>query len=67
MLGHILKGRRQTMNRSDRHTTLSKDTVLNGARVLVSRPKRAWDAEGRSPKRAFQYAAAWMRVAQAVP
>ncbi len=56
MLGHILTRRRQKMIRSDRHFTLTKDTVLNGARVLV-----------QSPKRAFQYAVAWMRVVQSVP
>lgn len=67
MLGHILTRRRQKMIRSDRHFTLTKDTVLNGARVLVQSPKRELDAEGNSPKRAFQYAAAWMRVVQAVP
>lgn len=55
------------MNRSDRHIPHIKNTVLNGARVLVHSPKRALDAEGNSPKRAFQYAVAWMRVVQSVP
>jgi len=55
------------MSRSDRHIITMQDTALNGARVLVPRAVRAWDAERTGAERPSQHAGAWMRVAQSVP
>ncbi len=55
------------MNRSDRYLSITQDTTLNGARVLVSRAECEWDAERTGAERPSQHAGAWMRVAQSVP
>lgn len=55
------------MSRSEPSPINTQDAALNGARVLVSRPKRAWDAERTVAKRHCQHAGAWMRVLTACP
>lgn len=42
-------------------------TALNGARVLDSRPKRAWVSERPGAQRTCQRAGAWMRVLMTAP
>lgn len=67
MLGHRVNRWKWTMRLSDTRPSTHKGAPLNGAREVVSSPKRAWAAECALADGQCHLAGAWMRTLQAVP